>query len=62
MGSSKYKMQECKFSKEFLKDAMQMKIKLEWECKSAAILSMDETVTIPLLNYVRWIIARKELN
>ena len=33
MGGSKDKMQECKCPKEFLKDAMQMKIKLEWECK-----------------------------
>ena len=33
MGRSKDKMQEYKYPKEFLKDAMQIKIKLEWDTK-----------------------------
>ena len=33
MGGSKDKMEEWKCPKEFLKDAMQMKIKLEWDAK-----------------------------
>ena len=32
MGGSKDEMQEWKCPKEFFKDAMKMKIKLEWEC------------------------------
>ena len=49
MGGSKDKMQECKCPKEFLKDAMQMKIQLEWICKGATILRMDESVTNPTI-------------
>ena len=52
MGGSKDKMQECKCPKEFLKDAMQMKIKLRMNMKSAAILSMYESVAIQLLDYM----------